>query len=216
MWITCLQLVDKYGSNSFSTTPKDITFIPSCFFIKLKRQLREVKKVLVDRTGIKSSLIRILYELMYLFNLFKPQCMVSEKIFFRFDHHLYVVKYYSGYEEMWAESVYDGGHSHYLLGTIKQGEWYRPKEFRVLKWNMQTKAAPRLFKEYQRAKIEGMRDDKTYYQKAKEQQKNLQTPYTKEDFVRWGKMGQAKVRLKYGKGSGAIGWAKKKKLSTDK
>lgn len=139
---------------------------------------------------------------MYLLNLLKPQCLVREKVYFRYDFHLYVIKYFSGYEEMWAESLYEGGHHNYLLGTIKSGEWVRPKNFRLLKYNMQTQGASRLFNEY--------KNDKRDLPIKRKQKKQEKTSFTREDFQRWGREGQEKVRSKYKKSSGQIRWEKQK------
>ncbi len=135
---------------------------------------------------------------MFLINRFlKPQCLVKEHIFFRYDYFLYVVRFYEGYEEMWAESLYDGGHRHVFLGTVRNGEWIKPKNFHLLKWNMQgdknygnITGATRLFHELQNFDRD---ETKNYSKKIRKEKKE----FTREDFVKWGKLGQEKVRSKY-------------------
>lgn len=115
--------------------------------------------------------------------------MVRERVCFRYDFHLYVIRYFDGYEELWAESLYEGGHHNCFLGKMKDGVLVKPKNFRMLKWSMQTIGMPKLLESYRRPEKEP--------KKAPRRKKKETKPvYTREDFIDWGKKGSDKRWIK--------------------
>lgn len=145
-------------------------------------------------------------------HIFSPKCMVGEKVFFKHNHYLYLVRdFKDGTIELWAVAtrrVREWELHEYNLGKYVLKEWVKPKGFYNYVYSMQ-RSAQNLFKTLLRSIADEKKEAHNMAMKAKKK------VWTREDFVEAGKLGHEKMLQKYGKPAIAFRWKKKKKLSTD-
>lgn len=149
-----------------------------------------------------------------------PKCIAREVIHCKRNHYIYVTRHFdNGLIEFWAmqsKSPYKGEkwyEERYSLGKISGDNWIKPKNFYDLDRTMQTMA-----EWIYQCKIQGKKVDietvRMYSNEGMKKTLKEKKVYTREDFVNFGKLGQVKVKEKYGlKNSVLFRWNPKKKLS---
>jgi hypothetical protein len=148
-----------------------------------------------------------------------PKCIVKEKIHWKRNHYLYVTRHFdNGNVEMWAiasKNPYKKTKEEkYYLGKVVGDFWIKPKKFYNLDRSMIV-LTEKLF-----TKVSGFKVDKgeggAYTLKGMKKQMKEKKVYTREDFVKFGDLGQKKIMAKYGVSPVVLRWRKTKKLSTGK
>lgn len=142
-------------------------------------------------------------------HLFSPKCMVGERVFFKYNHYLYLVRdFKDGTIELWAVAArkpYEWELHEYSLGSYVLKEWIKPKGFYNYVYGMQ-RSAQKLFKELLRQIADEKEND--YNESMKVKKKKV---WTREDFVEAGKLGHKKMLSKYGKSAVNFRWEKRDK-----
>lgn len=158
--------------------------------------------------------MRVLEWLMLGLNLFTPKYILREDIHFKSKNKLYITKNFStGLVEMWCVDFKqkDKLRSDFKLGKFALKAWIKPTNFHTLPWDVQ-KGAIRLH-QLLMSKIDE-KDKGVDTGQIMKKDKKEKREYTREDFVRFGKMGPKAVMDKLGKFPGQIRWENKEELST--
>lgn len=136
-----------------------------------------------------------------------PKCLVREIIHRKHHHYLYISCHFdNGLVELWAiqaKSPFKGSkwqEERYSLGKVMAMNWYKPKNFYDLDRSMQTMAEWVYRKKLQGKEID-LSEIKEYSKQSMKKTFEKKRVWTREDFVKAGASGQAKVREMYGKGS---------------
>ncbi len=120
--------------------------------------------------------------------------MVSERVFFKHNHYLYLARdFKDGTIELWAVAArkpYEWELHEYSLGKYILKDWIKPKGFYNYQYSMQ-RSAQKLFAII----VKEREDDKKEIPTPKAKKENKM--WTREDFVEAGRRGQAKVKEKY-------------------
>lgn len=144
-------------------------------------------------------------------HLFSPKCMVGERVFFKHNHYLYLVRdFKDGTIELWAVAArkpYEWELHEYSLGSYVLKEWIKPKGFYNYTYAMQRGAQKLL----QGLLKEIASENKREYTKAmtKEKKPVYDTQYFKDQ----GKKGHEAMLKKYGKAAVNFRWEKRDKES---
>jgi hypothetical protein len=160
--------------------------------------------------------MKLLEWLMLGLHLFTPKCILREDIHFKSKHKIYITKNFEDErQEMWCMDYKqkDKLRSDFKLGNFALRVWTKPRNFHNLPWDVQ-KGAIRLH-QLLMSKIDE-KDKGVDTGQVMKKNKKEKREYTREDFVRFGKMGPKVVMEKLGKFPGQIRWEKEKELSTDR
>lgn len=148
--------------------------------------------------------------LMFGLHLFSPKCMVGERVFFKYNHYLYLGRdFKDGTIELWAVAArkpYEWQLHEYNLGRYVLNEWIKPKGFYNYEYRMQTQAQ-KLFQML----LKSIDDEKKEAHNNAMVEKKNKKVWTREDFVEAGKLGHRKMIAKYGKAAVTFRWEKRDK-----
>lgn len=142
-------------------------------------------------------------------HLFSPKCMVGERVFFKYNHYLYLVRdFKDGTIELWAVATrkpYEWELHEYDLGKYVLKDWIKPKGFYNYDYRMQ-RSAQKLFQELLNEIADQKKEAYTEMMKVKKKKE-----WTRDDYVEAGKLGHKKMLAKYGKAAVNFRWEKRDK-----